>query len=372
MTETNLEQIASDEYILSLGPQHPSTHGVLRIVLKMDGEYVVDVQPDIGYIHSGIEKICENRKYEQIMPYTDRMDYLSAVNYNWAYALAVEKLLGVKIPGRAEYIRVILAEINRIMSHLLWFSAFGMDLGALTPIWYAFRERENLMSLIEAQTGGRLTHNALRIGGIKNDLPKNFMPDLKKFLSNFDDYVDEYEALLINNVIFVARTKNIGILKKDVAISYGMAGPTIRGSGVDIDLRKTEPYSVYDKFNFKVCTGKNGDTWDRCKVRMDEMRQSAEILRQAMETIPSGDVMAKVPKIIKPAPGEVYAKVEGPKGEVGVYIVSDGSEKPYRIKFRSPSYSNLSGLREMCIGYKIADLIAIMGSLDLVIPEIDR
>ncbi len=374
MTQRNfqLEKTTSDEYILSMGPQHPSTHGVLRIILRMDGEYVVDLQPDPGYIHSSIEKICENRKYEQIMPYTDRLDYLSAVNYNWAYALAIEKLLGIKVPERAEYIRVILAEINRIMSHLLWFSAYGIDMGALTPIWYAFRERENLITLIEAQTGGRLTHNALRIGGVKNDLPKDFIDGLKKFLSNFNDYIDEYEALLINNVIFTARTKNIGVLKKDIAISYGVSGPTLRGSDAEIDLRKTYGYSIYEKFNFKVCTGKNGDTWDRCKVRMDEMRQSAEILNQAIEGIPSGDIMAKVPKIIKPAPGEIYEKVEGPRGEVGVYIVSDGSEKPYRIKFRSPSFSNLSALREVCIGYKIADLVAIMGSFDLVIPEIDR
>ncbi|MCX8094517.1 MAG: NADH-quinone oxidoreductase subunit D, partial [Candidatus Goldbacteria bacterium] len=202
--------------------------------------------------------------------------------------------------------------------------------------------------------------------------PKNFINDLKKFLSTFNDYVDEYEALLINNVIFIARTKNIGILQKDIAISYGMSGPTLRGSNIAIDLRKTSPYSIYEKFNFKVCTGKNGDTWDRCKVRMDEMRESAEILKQAIENIPDGEIMAKVPKIIKPAPGEVYERVEGPRGEVGVYIVSDGTEKPYRIKFRSPSFSNLSGLREVCIGYKIADLVAIMGSFDLVIPEIDR
>lgn len=371
-TKFDIEKIASDEYILSMGPQHPSTHGVLRIILRMDGEYVVDLQPDPGYIHSSVEKICENRKYEQIMPYTDRLDYLSAVNYNWAYVLAVEKLLGIKVPERAEYIRVILAEINRIMSHLLWFSAYGIDLGALTPIWYAFRERENLISLMEAQTGGRLTHNALRIGGVKNDLPKDFIDNLKNFLSNFDDYIDEYEALLINNVIFMARTKGIGILKKDLAISYGVSGPTLRGSNIEIDLRKTSAYSIYNKFNFKICVGENGDTWDRCKVRMDEMRWSAEILRQAIDTIPPGDVMAKVPRVIKPAAGEVYERVEGPRGEVGVFIVSDGSEKPYRIKFRSPSFSNLSALREICIGYKIADLVAIMGSLDLVIPEIDR
>jgi NADH-quinone oxidoreductase subunit D len=367
-----LEKLSNDEYILNMGPQHPSTHGVLRIILKLDGEVVTDLYSDVGYIHSSVEKMCENKKYDQIMPYTDRLDYLSAVNYNFGYALAVEKLLGVTIPERAEYIRVILAELNRIMSHLLWYSAYGMDVGALTPIMYAFREREEVIDMIEEMTGGRLTHNAFRIGGFKNDLPKDFLARLKKFISHFNDRVDEYEALLTNNIILTARTKGVGILAKEKAINYGVTGPSLRGSDCAIDLRKTAPYSVYGKFDFKACTGKNGDTWDRIKVRMDEMRESTKILKQAMETIPEGEIMAKVPRFIKPAPGEVYAKVESARGEFGVYIVSDGTDKPYRIKFRSPSFSNLSVLKEITIGSKIADVVAIMGSLDLVIPEIDR
>lgn len=362
----------TDEYILNMGPQHPSTHGVLRVVLKLDGEVIKDAVPDVGYIHTGIEKLLENRKYDQIIPFTDRTDYLSAVNNNLAYCLAVEKLLGIDVPERAKIIRVILCELNRIMSHLLWYSAFGLDMGALTPIIYAFREREEIIDMMEAMTGGRLTHNALRIGGFKYDLPSDFIPKLKKFIEHFNDRVDEYNALLINNVIFVNRTKDIGILKKEIGINYGVTGPSLRGSDVAYDLRKIEPYSSYEKFDFQVCTGKNGDTLDRCKVRMDEMRESLKILSQAIELLKDGEIMAKVPKIIKPAPGEVYAKVEGPRGEVGVYIVSDGSEKPYRIKLRSPSFSNLSVLKEIVVGYKIADIVAIMGSLDLVIPEIDR
>jgi NADH-quinone oxidoreductase subunit D len=368
----DVEKVTSDEYILSMGPQHPATHGVLRIMLRMDGEVVKDLTPDPGYIHSSIEKICENRKYDQIMPYTDRMDYLSAVSYNLAYAMAVEKLLGVQVPERGQYIRVLMLEMNRIMSHLLWFAAFGMDMGALTPLLYAFRDREDLITMLEAQTGGRLTHHALRLGGVKNDLPKDFAASMKKFLEKFDDHVSEHEALLINNVIFMARTKGIGVLKKETGISYAVSGPSLRGSDCAMDLRRTAPYSVYEKLQFNVCTGKNGDSWDRSKVRMDEMRESAKIIGQIMDGLPAGDTMAKVPRIIKPAPGEVYAGVEGPRGETGAYVVSDGTEKPYRVKFRSPSYSNLSALKEICLGYKIADLVAIMGSLDLVIPEIDR
>jgi len=367
-----LERTSSDEYILSMGPQHPATHGVLRIMLRMDGEVIKDITPDPGYIHSSIEKICENRKYDQVMPYTDRMDYLSAVSYNMAYAMAVEKLLGIQVPDRGRHIRVILLEMNRIMSHLLWFSAFGIDMGALTPIWYAFRDREDLISMMEAQTGGRLTHHALRMGGVKNDLPSGFADAMKKFLSKFGSYVDEHEALLIDNVIFTARTKGIGVLKKETGIAYAVSGPSLRGSDCGMDIRKTDPYCSYEKFNFSVCTGKNGDSWDRCKVRMDEMRESAKIIKQAMDSLPEGDIMAKVPRVIKPAPGEVYCRVEGPRGEVGAYVASDGTEKPYRVKFRSPSFSNLSVLKEICTGCKIADIVAIMGSLDIVIPEIDR
>jgi NADH-quinone oxidoreductase subunit D len=368
----SVEKCGPDEYLLNMGPQHPSTHGVLRVVLKLDGEVVKDIVPDLGYIHRGLEKLFENRKFEQITPYTDRTDYLSAVNNNWAYVMAVEKLLAVEIPDRAQHMRVLLAEMNRIMSHLLWFAAYGMDVGALTPIFYAFREREELIELMVMMTGGRLTHHAFRIGGFKNDLPKGFIDRLKKFLTTFDKRVDEYEALLINNVIFKARTAGQGILSKEMAINYGVSGPCLRGSACAIDIRKQDGYSVYPRVKFDVCTGKNGDSWDRCKVRMDEMRQSALIIEQIIDMMPEGEVMAKVPKIIKPAPGEVYTRVEGPRGEVGVFLVCDGTEKPYRIKLREPSFSNLCVLKEIVIGTKIADVVAIMGSLDFIIPEIDR
>jgi NADH-quinone oxidoreductase subunit D len=362
----------ADEYILNMGPQHPSTHGVLRLVLKLDGETVKDIVPDLGYVHRGLEKLFENRAYGQIIPYLDRTDYLSAMNNEWAYVMAVEKLMAIEVPQRAEFMRVIFAELNRIMSHLLWYSAYGMDIGALTPLLYAFREREEIIDMVEAACGGRLTHNYYRIGGFRQDLPKGFFDMLKKFISHFNDKVDEYEALLINNVIFMKRAQGVGVLKKETAINYGVTGPNLRASGADIDLRKQDAYGVYGKLDFKACLRDNGDTWDRCKARMAEMRESLKILKQCMDMIPEGEVMAKVPKIIKPAAGEVYTRVEGPKGEVGVYIVSDGTEKPYRIKLRQPSFSNLSVIKEITVGHKIADLVAIMGSLDVIIPEIDR
>ncbi|PKL90578.1 MAG: NADH-quinone oxidoreductase subunit NuoD [Candidatus Goldiibacteriota bacterium HGW-Goldbacteria-1] len=368
----SLEKTGTEEYILNMGPQHPSTHGVLRLVLKLDGETIKDIVPDLGYVHRGLEKLFENRTYGQIIPYLDRTDYLSAMNNEWAYVMAVEKLMGIEAPERAQYMRVIFAELNRIMSHLLWYSAYGMDIGALTPLLYAFREREEIIDMVEAACGGRLTHNYYRIGGFRQDLPKGFFDMLKKFISHFKDKVDEYEALLINNVIFVKRAQGVGVLKKDTAINYGVTGPNLRASGVNIDIRKQDAYGVYGKLDFKACLRDNGDTWDRCKARMAEMRECVTILKQAMDMIPEGDVMAKVPRIIKPAAGEVYTRVEGPKGEVGVYIVSDGTDKPYRMKLRQPSFSNLSVIKEISVGHKIADLVAIMGSLDIIIPEIDR
>jgi len=367
-----LEQTGSDEFLLNMGPQHPSTHGVLRVVLKLDGEVIKDITPDLGYVHRGLEKLFENRKYDQIYPYFDRTDYLSAINNEWAYVMAVEKLMGIQVPERAEFIRVIAAELNRIMSHLLWYAAYGLDIGAMTPFLYAFREREEIIDMMEAATGARLLHNYFRIGGFRQDLPKAVMAKLKKFCSHFEDRIREYEGLLINNVIFVKRTENTGILAKETAVNYGVSGPSLRGSDCDYDIRKQDKYSVYPKFDFKAATGKNGDTLDRCRVRMQEMRESLRILKQASDMMPEGEVSVKVPKIIKPAPGEVYSRVEGPRGEIGVYIVSDGTDRPYRIKLREPSFSNLSALRDMVIGTKIADIVAIMGSLDLVIPEIDR
>jgi NADH-quinone oxidoreductase subunit D len=367
-----VDDLRSEEFLLNMGPQHPSTHGVLRVVLKMDGETVRDIVPYIGYIHRGMEKLFENRRYEQIMPYTDRTDYLSSINNNFAYARAVEQLMGIRIPERAEFMRVIAAELNRIQSHLLWFGAYGLDVGALTPFLYAFREREEILEMLEDSTGGRLTHNYFRIGGFMYDLPKGFAAKLKKFTSHFRKKVKEYEALLIDNVIFVKRTRGVGIIDQATAINCGMSGPSLRGSDCAIDVRKDEPYSVYSRFDFNVPTGKHGDTWDRCHVRMVEMRESVHILEQAMEMIPSGPFREKVPKILKPPAGEAYTRVEGPRGQIGFYIVSDGTEKPYRIKMRAPSFSNLSAVREMAKGILIADIVAVLGSLDLVIPEIDR
>jgi len=375
MAETlplQITKLGPDEYLLNMGPQHPSTHGVLRVVLKMDGEVVREAVPVVGYLHRGIEKLCENRTYTQIIPYTDRTDYLSSMANNFVYVMAVEKLLGIQVPERAEYIRVIAAELNRIMSHLLWYAAYGLDLGAFTPFLYAFREREEVIDLVEMACGGRLTHTYYRVGGFPRDLPKEFFPKLRKFLSHFNSKIKEYEDLLIDNIIFVHRTRNIGIMPKEMAVNYGVSGPSLRGSDCAWDVRKDEPYSAYGKFNFSIPTGKNSDCLDRCKVRMEEMRQSARILAQAMEGIPSGDVMTKVPKTIRPPAGEAYARVEGPRGDTGVYLISDGTEKPYRIKMRKPSFSNLSVLEELVRGLKIADVVAIIGSLDLIIPEIDR
>jgi NADH-quinone oxidoreductase subunit D len=368
----SLEQLGPDEYLLNMGPQHPSTHGVLRIVLKMDGEVIKQAVPHIGYLHRGLEKLFENRTYAQTLPFTDRTDYLAAMNNNFAYVMAVEKLLGIAVPERAEYIRVIMAELNRIMSHLLWYAAYGLDLGGFAPFWYAFREREEVIDLVEMASGARLIHSYYRIGGFKNDLPADFFPKLKKFLSHFNGNIKEYEDLLINNVIFVHRTRDVGIMSAETSINYGVTGPSLRGSNNSRDIRKDTPYSAYPKFSFDVPVGKNGDCWDRSHVRMEEMRQSARILTQAMEGIPAGEVMAKVPRNIKPPAGEAYARVEGPRGEIGTYLVSDGSEKPFRHKMRKPSFSNLSILGDMAVGCKIADIVAIIGSLDVIIPEMDR
>jgi NADH-quinone oxidoreductase subunit D len=362
----------SDEFFLNMGPQHPATHGVLRVVVKLDGEVVKDIVPHIGYIHRGLEKLFENRRYEQIIPFTDRTDYVSAVCNNWAYISAVEKLMGLEVPEKVQHIRLMAAELNRIASHLLWFAAYCLDLGAFTPFLYAFRDREEIVAMLEEASGGRLTTNYFRIGGFAYDLPANFFKRLSKFLSHFEGKIREFETLLIENVIFRARTKGVGVISRERAISYGMTGPCLRGSDAALDVRRYLPYSIYPKFQFDIPTGSNGDTWDRCDVRMQEMRQSLRILRQAMEGFPEGDFKVKVPRTIQPPAGEAYGAVEGPRGEVGFYIVSDGSPRPYRIKMRKPSFSNLGALPEILRGLKVADLIAVMGSLDLVVPEIDR
>ena len=375
MEETTLTvpaRLTSDEFLLNMGPQHPSTHGVLRVVLTMDGEIVRDVQPHIGYIHRGVEKLCERRRYDQILPYTDRIDYTSPMNANLAFVLAVEKLMGIQVTAKVDFIRVIMAELTRIASHLLWFAAFCLDVGAFTPFMYAFREREEILALLELASGARITTSYLRIGGFTYDLPADFFPRLSKLLAHIDRRVAEYETLLIDSVIFIARTRGVGVIDRESAISLGMTGPALRGSNAPQDVRRDRPYCGYSAFRFEIPVGAHGDSWDRSKVRMSEMRQSAAILRQAAEGYPEGDFKVKVPRVIQPPAGEVYASVEGPRGEFGVYIVSDGSDKPYRFKMRAASFSNLHAVREMVRGLKIADLVIVLSSLDTIVPEIDR
>jgi NADH-quinone oxidoreductase subunit D len=372
MTRISPAGSTSDEFLLNIGPQHPATHGVLRVVVIMDGEVVKDIVPHVGYVHRGLEKLFENRTYEQIIPFTDRTDYLSAIANNFAYVRGVEKLLGLEVPKKVEYMRVLCAELNRISSHLIYLAAYGLDMGAFTPFLYAFRDREEIVAMLEEASGGRLTTNYFRVGGFVYDLPKSFFPRLKKFIARFGKAVNELDTLLVENAIFVSRTRGVGAISRERALSYGMTGPCVRASHAEIDVRRDQPYSIYPSLNFEIPIGRHGDTWERSWVRVEEMRQSLGILRQAMDGFPEGDFKARAPRNIEPPAGEVYSAVEGPRGEVGFYIVSDGTRKPYRVKMRKPSFSNFSALQEILRGLKIADLIAVMGSLDLVVPEIDR
>ncbi|MFZ5648544.1 MAG: NADH-quinone oxidoreductase subunit D [Bacillota bacterium] len=358
-------------YYLNLGPQHPSTHGVFRIILELDGETVVKAIPVPGYLHRGIEKLAEARTYTQVIPYTDRMDYLAAMLMNWGYVQAVEKLMGIEVPERAEYIRVIVGELSRIASHMVAVGAYGADIGALTAFTYTFRDREYVVDLLEMVSGSRMTFSYFRIGGVAEDFPEEFYPAVKKFLADLPGMCDEYDGLITGNEIFQARTKQVGIITPEIGINYSLSGPTLRGSGVNYDLRKVRPYSVYDRFDFDVPLGKNGDCFDRFRIRIEEMRQSGRIIQQALEQIPEGPIMAKVPKVIKPPVGDAYAEVESSKGVYGAYVVSDGSPKPYRVHFRRPSFINLGYLGKLCEGWKIADVIAILGSIDIVLGEVD-
>ncbi len=366
-------ELETQEFSVNMGPQHPSTHGVLRLQLTLDGEVIVDCLPHIGYLHRNFEKICENRTYTQVIPYTDRLDYLGAMNNNFGYCLSVEKLMGIAVPERAEYIRVIMAELNRIASHLLGIGTFVQDLGAFgTPLLYCFREREKIMDIFEMTCGARLTYSYYRIGGVSADIPDGFIEKVKAFIEYFKPKLDDYRDLFTYNAIFLVRSRGIGILSKEKAIDYAISGPNLRGSGVKFDLRKDEPYSIYPRFNFDVPAGKNGDCWDRYKVRIEEMHQSLKIIEQAINNIPVGDFIAKVPKIIKPPEGEIYFRSESPRGELGFYLISDGTAKPYRLKCRAPSFVNLAVIPELVRGLKIADVIAVLGSLDIVLGEIDR
>ncbi|MDA8121033.1 MAG: NADH-quinone oxidoreductase subunit D [Deltaproteobacteria bacterium] len=372
-----VEALHTEEMLINMGPQHPSTHGVLRVILRTDGEVVVNARPDVGYLHRGLEKIGERVTYAQFMPFTDRLDYLAAMNCNCAWAWAVEKLAGIEVPERAEYIRVIVSELNRISSHLIAFGSFTADMGAFTPFLYSIREREKVNDLFEAACGNRLTYNYARIGGVSADLPPGFLEKTKEFLDYFEPKIDEYNNLISYNKIFVHRLANVAVISAADAVAYGLTGPNLRGSGVKFDLRRDEPYSVYPKLEFDVCVGTGergvlGDCFDRYMVRINEMRQSVRILRQAVAQIPEGPVMAKVPRMFKPAAGEVYFRSECPRGETGFYIISDGTVNPFRLKIRAGSFVSMNIFETVTRGLMIADIVAVIGSFDIILPEIDR
>ena len=369
MADTFLD---STELVLNMGPQHPSTHGVLRVILKLDGERVLSTECVIGYLHRGVEKIAENRTWQMFAPYVDRMDYVAAVSNGLGYCLAVEKLLGVEAPPRAQAVRVILTELNRIASHLLWLGTHALDVGAITPLFYCMRERELILNIYEKYCGARLTTHAFRIGGLQYETYEGFEKECLDFCDLFEKKIDEYEELLTGNRIWQQRLTGVGILTAADCKEYGVTGPMLRAAGVKWDIRKAQPYSGYEQYDFEIPTRENGDTYDRYIVRMQEMRQSVRIVRQAVAGIPAGPVMAKVGKVIKPPAGEAYVSIEAPKGELGYYVVSDGSTQPYRVRIRPPSFVNLQALDKMCRGALVADVVAIIGTTDIVLGEVDR
>jgi NADH-quinone oxidoreductase subunit D len=370
--------IRTEEMLLNMGPQHPSTHGVFRAVIRTDGELVLDCEPHIGYLHRCFEKIAESVSFLQVTPYTDRMDYLAAMNNNLGYCLAVERLLGVQIPPRAQSIRVMVAELNRIASHLMAFGTYGMDIGAVTPFLYAFRDREMILKFFETICGQRLNYNYVRIGGVAKDLPEGMVERVAAFLEYFEPKIDEYNALLSYNGIFIERTANVGVISPELAIEYGMSGPVLRGSGVRRDLRRDDPYCGYEQYEFDVPIGTGemgrvGDCWDRYMVRVREMKESVRILGQVLKRMSDGEVMSKeIKRVIRPPKGEVYVRTENPRGELGYFLVSDGSQNAVRLKVRAPSFCNISILREITRGCMLADLVAIIGSIDIVMGEVDR
>lgn len=393
----NMKNNVAEIVTVNMGPQHPSTHGVLRLVIDLDGETIVNVAPDAGYLHRGTEKLAENRTYHQFIPLTDRLDYLSPLSNNLAYCLAVENFFNVEIPDRANYLRVIFAELTRIASHLVWLATHALDIGAMTVFLYAFRERERILDMFECATGQRMTSSWIRIGGIRADAPEKFYEMAQEFVKIFPGFVDTYENLLTNNRIWKIRTQGIGYLKADDAQDFGTSGPLMRACGVDFDLRRDEPYCCYDKFDFEIPTQEEGDTYARYLVRMKELRESNKIVAQALANIPEGSVMTDDPRLAMPAhedvyermeslirrfyliskgfrppKGETYKGIEAPKGELGFYIVSEGEERPYRLKIRAPSYVNLGVLNHMAKGHMLADLVAIIGTNDVVLGEIDR
>ena len=364
--------LGADEIVINMGPQHPSTHGVLRVKLKLDGEKVVNSECVIGYLHRGVEKIAEHRSYQQFAPYVDRMDYVAAVSNGLGYCEAVEKLLGAEAPPRARVIRTILTELQRIASHLLWLGTHALDIGALTPLFYCFREREEILKIFEKYCGARLTTHAFRIGGLQYEAYDELEKDVERFCKDFEHKITEYEDLLTQNRIWLGRTKGIGVLTAQQAIDLGVTGPVLRASGVKWDIRKAMPYAAYDQYKFEIPTGRNGDTYDRYLVRVEEMRQSRLICLQAIQNIPAGPIMARIGKVLKPPVGEVYHSIEAPKGELGYYIVSDATIQPYRVRIRPPSFVNLQAFDTMVRGHLVADVVAIIGTIDIVLGEVDR
>lgn len=362
-----------DTLILNIGPQHPATHGVLRVIVELDGEYIRKSEPVLGYIHRMHEKMGEVKTYAQYLPNMGRVDYLHALAWNWAYVGAVEKLMGITVPPRAEYIRVITCELNRISSHLLWWGAYLLDLGGFTPILYGFADRERILDILQIVTGSRLTYCYFRFGGVAADVSDEFIALTRQFCRDFTRRLPMYRDLVTGNMILRGRCEEIGVLSPEMARRYGATGPVLRGSGVAYDVRRFEPYSVYDRLAFDIPTGHSGDAMDRYEVRMAEMAQSVRIIEQALAALPAGHILSPdLPERVIPPKGEVYFAVEGARGKIGVYLLSDGTAKPYRLKLRSPSFSNLSLFAELAQGTLLADAVSIMGSLDLVIPEIDR
>ena len=382
---------------INMGPQHPATHGVLRLLLELDGEIIVKATPHLGYLHRGIEKLAETMTYNQALTLTDRLDYTNGLANNLSYCLAIEKLLAIEIPKRAQYLRVMLAELQRIAAHLIWIATHALDIGAMTVFFYAFRERETILGILEQVTGARITPSFIRIGGIAKDIPDTFAESVGLFVDDFPKRVDEYETLLTDNIIWKKRTQNVAPLSKEDALNYGITGPVLRASGVYYDVRKAYPYSSYDEFDFEIPLGRNGDVYDRYLVRLREMRQSNRIVKQAVEKLPGGPVRARSLSVVPPDKedvqrdiaalirhfkimaegfktpcGEVYSSIEAPKGELGFYVVSDGTNKPFRMRIRPPSFINLGVLPKIIEGHMIADVVAAIGSLDIVLGEIDR
>ena len=376
MTQTPNDQVMNAEpveMLLNMGPQHPSTHGVFRMVLWVDGEKIVDVVPHIGYLHRGSEKLCEGEQFNQVITLFDRMDYIANFNNEHIYCRAVEKLMGLEVSERSEYIRVILCELNRIASHMLFIATMGLDAGAMTPSMFCFRGRERIQGLFESVSGARMMHNYFRIGGLKEDVPDDFVKQVKEVLDLVKQDTEESDKLLSFNEIFLARLKNIAVMSAEDAVDYGLTGPCLRASGVDYDVRKASPYSVYDRFDFDVPVGLDGDCWDRYYLRVQEVYQSVRIIEQALQQLPEGDVSSSLGRrLLRPPAGEVYLRAENPRGELGVYLVSDGTDRPYRVKVRPPSFCNLSALKHMLKDAWIADSVVILGALDIVLGEVDR